>query len=498
MNSKVVGLLVALAVAAFAAPAAQARPLMPAGCPNACTSDGVAPANDPNPACGVGTCDGTSDGNPGNPGCAGSCGSTDPTCPPSGCDSTDPTCPPSGCDSGDPSCPYGCDPQAKPKPNPQPQPIQCHSAHVGDEKVSEGDGKVTFRISAGDSDPQCRLKVGFRTVDEDATDGLDYRGGEGSVTLKGGQDAKVDVTILEDKLDEDDERFRLELDGDSKGSGESTIADNDLPPSIAAGDATVVEGNGPGTKVLVPVTLSGASGRTITVDYATVPGSAAAGSDFTPATGTLTFAPGETAETVPVAVVGDTTPESPETFALKLSAPQNATIAPGQDQVTIANDDAAPVTVGSHNSSETSGGPADQPHPQQPLQLLTGADAAGPAIGLSQPAQHGGVVEWTVRCPKADQECVGSVRIALLGRPQGKSAIAAKSAAPLVLGVQRYRLKGGQHKKLRVKLNRRGRRLLRKRHVLKVKATFTTRDSSGNKARRTQVFRLHEVAFRHN
>ena len=489
MNIKVAAVLVVLAVAVLAAPAAQAGPL-PSGCPSACTFDGPGPvqgsnptpANDPTPACGVGTCD----GNAGDSGCAGGCNSSDPTCPPSGCDSTDPTCPASGC-------------QAHNTPNPQPKPIQCHSAHVGDETVSEGDGKATFRISAGDSDPQCKLKVTFRTVEEDATDGLDYVGREGSVTLKGGQDAKVDVTILEDRLDEGDESFRLELDGDGKGSGQATIVDNDPPPSIAAGDATVPEGTGTGTRAQVPVTLSGPSGRTVTVDYATVPGSASAGSDFTPATGTLTFAPGETAKTVPVGVVGDDTPEGPETFALKLSSPQNATIAAEQGQVTIANDDAAPVTAGSHSSTtETTGNQPDQPPTQQPGQLLTGADAVGPAIGLSQPAQHGGLVDWTVSCPESESRCDGSVRIVLLPKPTGKSAIAAKQPAPVVLGVKRYRLKGGQHKKVHVRINRRGRRLLRKRHGLKVKAAFTTRDSSGNLARRTQVFTLHEVAFRHN
>ena len=41
------------------------------------------------------------------------------------------------------------------------------------------------------------------------------------------------------------------------------------------------------------VTLSAASGKTVTVDYATSNGTATAGSDYTATSGTLTFSAGE-------------------------------------------------------------------------------------------------------------------------------------------------------------------------------------------------------------
>ena len=57
----------------------------------------------------------------------------------------------------------------------------------------------------------------------------------------------------------------------------------------------------------------------MTVKYATADGTATAGSDYNAASGTLTFAAGETSKTVTVAVRGDTLVEGAETFRVVLS-----------------------------------------------------------------------------------------------------------------------------------------------------------------------------------
>src|SRR5262249_38550289 len=83
----------------------------------------------------------------------------------------------------------------------------------------------------------------------------------------------------------------------------------------------------------------------VTVDFATADGTATAPGDYVPNTGTVTFAPGETAKTVAVQVKGDTTVERDETLDVNLAnATGNATIADGQGIGTIANDD-LPVNV---------------------------------------------------------------------------------------------------------------------------------------------------------
>jgi PKD repeat protein len=83
----------------------------------------------------------------------------------------------------------------------------------------------------------------------------------------------------------------------------------------------------------------------VTVQWATADGTAAAGVDYIPGgPSTVTFAPGETAKTITVQAIGDTEVEGDEIFFVNLSAPANATIADGQGEVTIVDDDeAAPV-----------------------------------------------------------------------------------------------------------------------------------------------------------
>ena len=106
--------------------------------------------------------------------------------------------------------------------------------------------------------------------------------------------------------------------------------------SLSVADATAAEG---GTASFA-VTLDRGALRTVTVDYATVDGTAIAGSDYTAASGTLTFAPGASQATVAVAVLDDTAAEFDETFALTLSNPSGAGLADATATVTIDDDDA--------------------------------------------------------------------------------------------------------------------------------------------------------------
>ena len=77
----------------------------------------------------------------------------------------------------------------------------------------------------------------------------------------------------------------------------------------------------------------------MTVDYATVNGSAIAGNDYVSKSGTVTFAPGTTSKSISIAILGDTALESNETFEVRLSNPRNAQINDGKGIGTIRNDD---------------------------------------------------------------------------------------------------------------------------------------------------------------
>ena len=112
------------------------------------------------------------------------------------------------------------------------------------------------------------------------------------------------------------------------------------PPGLTVADAEVEEAAN--ATLAFAVTLSRPPSGTVTVDYATSDGTAAAGSDYTATSGTLAFAVGETAKTVSVPVLDDAHDEGSETLTLTLSNPSGAYLADGTATGTITNTDHLP------------------------------------------------------------------------------------------------------------------------------------------------------------
>jgi hypothetical protein len=110
-------------------------------------------------------------------------------------------------------------------------------------------------------------------------------------------------------------------------------------PSITISDVSVAEGNAGTTAAVFTVSLSPASAQPVTVAYTTADDTASAGSDYQAASGTVTFAPGETSKTVIVRVNGDRVGEPNETFIVKLSQASNAVIRDPQALGTILDDE---------------------------------------------------------------------------------------------------------------------------------------------------------------
>ena len=102
------------------------------------------------------------------------------------------------------------------------------------------------------------------------------------------------------------------------------ILDDDPPPVILPGGISQPEGAA--TTVNVPVTLSAPSDRTVTARWQTEDHVARAPDDYTSASGTVTFQPGETAKTITVAVRDDPIEEPDELFVVVFFGPQNGTI----------------------------------------------------------------------------------------------------------------------------------------------------------------------------
>ncbi len=104
----------------------------------------------------------------------------------------------------------------------------------------------------------------------------------------------------------------------------------------------MTEGDVGTTTALFNVTLSAPSGQIVVVGYDTFDGLAKVRLDYTASSGSLTFLPGQTSQTISVPILGDLEDEPNETFSIRLRSPLNVTIADGQGIGRILDNDPAP------------------------------------------------------------------------------------------------------------------------------------------------------------
>jgi hypothetical protein len=216
--------------------------------------------------------------------------------------------------------------------------------------VDEGGGPATITITLSAASSSV-VTVNYATSDDTAVAGQDYTATSGTLTFTPGlTKTTFTVAINDDALDEVDETLILTLSnainaniGDNNPAT-LTITDNDEPPTVDFDRASysVDEDSGPAT---IAVTLSAASGTTVTVNYATSNGTATAGEDYTAVGDTLTFDPGTTELTFSVPLIDDVSPESSETAVLALSGANNATLGTVNNPatLTIIDDDGIPT-----------------------------------------------------------------------------------------------------------------------------------------------------------
>jgi|GEM_PF-922250 len=215
---------------------------------------------------------------------------------------------------------------------------------VSDVTVDEAAGIANFTVSLDQASGQ-DVTVDFSTNDGSAVNPDDFTDTTGTVTIAAGQtSAIISVPITNDTLNEADETFTVNLDNavnativDPQGVG--TITDDDLPPNLTIDDVTVDENAGTAS---FTVSLSQASAQDVTVDFATIAGTALDNDDFSGTNGTLTILAGDTTGTITVNINDDLLDEPNETFTVELSNATNATIADSEGLGTITDDDAAP------------------------------------------------------------------------------------------------------------------------------------------------------------
>lgn len=221
------------------------------------------------------------------------------------------------------------------------------SLSINDVVVTEGDsGSQMASFSVTLSTPSGKtVQVSYATADDTATAGADYTAVSGTLTFDPGETGKtISVSVLGDVLDEENETFSVDLSNlqnaaPGKSQGIGTIQDNDPLPELSINSLTITETDGTPQTMQFTVSLSAVSSKTVTVNYATSSNTATAGTDFTAVSDTLTFTPGQTSKTIPVAILSDLDAEDTETFVVNLSVPVNATLSVSQGIGTILDND---------------------------------------------------------------------------------------------------------------------------------------------------------------
>jgi hypothetical protein len=215
--------------------------------------------------------------------------------------------------------------------------------------VNENGGSLDIHVKRAGGNGTAMID--YATSDGGAAAGSDYATKTGTLSFNSNETDKViTVLITNDTQNEVDETFNFKLSNPSNAISGSpnaavvTIKDDDVV-GVSIANASSVEGNSGVSGLVFSLTLSAVSSQTVAVDYATTPGTATGGVDYQAATGTLTFAPGETSKEVTVIVNGDTQDEPDETFFVQVSNPLNAVLAGAQGLGTIIDDDAAPLAT---------------------------------------------------------------------------------------------------------------------------------------------------------
>lgn len=220
---------------------------------------------------------------------------------------------------------------------------------INDLTVAENVGTANLTVTRTGFGNQT-VTVQATTANGTALAGSDYTTVSILVTIPAGQFTQtVAIPILDDVIAETSESFTTQLSTPTNaqigaaGTSTVTITDNESAPALSVASISIQENVG---TTQITVTLVGASSQVVSVNYATSNVVAQAGVDYSAASGSITWLPGESGpKTFNVSILDDFLDENDESFIVTLSnATGLATI--GQPGViVILDNDLPPLAV---------------------------------------------------------------------------------------------------------------------------------------------------------
>ncbi len=253
---------------------------------------------------------------------------------------------------------------------------------IGNASVNEVAGTVTINVTLG-----LAVQNGFTVPytlgggSDTATGGTDYDDAGGTLNFAGtaGEIQMITISINNDSDVEIDEFFTVNLGTpmpntvtlpasliDNSDTGEVSIDNDDIDLDLGVTLASQIEGDTGTTAFTFEVTRTGLFSGTTTVNWEITESArnAADAEDFGGVlpSGTVTFAPGETIQTITILVNSDTVVEADEDFTVTLSSPADddpetdtVEINTAEQIATIENEDIATLTVENISFDEVEG-----------------------------------------------------------------------------------------------------------------------------------------------
>ena len=236
--------------------------------------------------------------------------------------------------------------------------------------------------------------------------------------------------------------------------------------AVVLAESSSVVSEGAGSATLRVRRTDGSNGRVV-VPFATLDGSARAGSDYERAEGAVTLAAGQDSASFEVPLRADSADEADETFTVVLRAPGGgATLSePSRATVMVRDDDppapavATPVVTPPRFPAATAPSAFAAPAPPPPPAAAPAVPAAPPLVSAAvaswQPLLRRGGIAVAVRC---DRDCTvrAEARIALGGGRHVALAPTRRALGARVVAVLRPTVRARHVRALRRALRRRG------------------------------------------
>jgi hypothetical protein len=240
------------------------------------------------------------------------------------------------------------------------------SVSTTNDAFTENSGTGKFWISRSGA-TTAALTVNY-TMGGSAINGIDYTSVSGTATIPAGASGvALNIAPINDTLAEGTETIVLTLQPGAYGIGLASathyLADNEtgsLQVRFGTGSASGSENVG---VVNIPVTLNTAGAAPVSVDFIINGGTATGGVDYTLAGGTLVFAPGETAKSIPLIILDDQFIEPPQTVIIKLQNASGAALGTSSYTFTINDNEATPAATIGFAGPSSSGAESLSPAP---------------------------------------------------------------------------------------------------------------------------------------